>query len=72
MVLIRAMVQDFAFGERSTFASLNRTSIFHLMQNLILPFAICILFHILSFVPAIHQSPALLCDHWTKSNYVFT
>ena len=54
MVLIRAMVQDFAFGERSTFYSTrlrlikSRTSIFYLMRNLIplhdLPFAICILF----------------------------
>ena len=53
MVLIRAMVQESAFGERKInkyiqlgFASLNRTSIFYLMQNLIpsheLPFAICI------------------------------
>ena len=53
LVLIHAMVQDFAFGERLTFYSTGPLPpIFHLMGNLVplhdLPFAFCIswIYHI--------------------------
>ena len=82
MVLICAMVQYFAFGERlmfySTrlrppppppgFASLNRTSIFHLMRNLVplhdQPLAICVPFHDHDIVPPTISCPCVKRTFW--------
>ena len=71
MVLIRAMIQDFALVKdqhsiQLGFTSLNRTSIFHLMQNLIplhdQPFAICVYRQMINFNRCVQQREKISVD----------